>query len=246
MSIPRFYCPPPISQDVSFELPPQAAHHAQRVLRLRENDPVQVFDGLGGAVHASIIEISGKRVVLGKLQPEALERPGPLHITLAQAMCSSEKMDWIVQKATELGAAAIQPVQAERSVARLSGERAEKRAEHWRSVAISACEQCGRNLLPRVDAPQEIGAWLAQLRNTPGTKFILRPEGATVLHAQPKPQDAITLLIGPEGGFSANEILMAQQAGCVAIALGPRILRTETAAIAGIAAMQTMWGDFRQ
>ncbi|MES1981336.1 MAG: 16S rRNA (uracil(1498)-N(3))-methyltransferase [Pseudomonadota bacterium] len=244
MPVPRFYCPAPLFYDITFELPSQAAHHAHRVLRLRVHDAVQVFDGLGQALDATIIEISGKRVVLGKLLPRAVELPSPLHIVLAQAMCSSEKMDWVVQKATELGAAAIQPVQTERSVARLSGERAEKRADHWRSVTIAACEQCGRNLLPQVDVPQEFTAWLAQLRSLPGTKFILMPEGTASLHAQPKPQGAVTLLIGPEGGFSAGELIMAQQAGCVAVSLGPRVLRTETAAVAGIAALQTLWGDF--
>jgi len=244
MSAPRFYCPPPLLFGTSLELPPEAAHHANRVLRLRVNDPVQVFDGAGNALDATISEISGKRVVLGKLQPCAAELVPPLHIVLAQAMCGSEKMDWVVQKATELGAAEIQPVQTQRSVARLSGERAEKRTEHWRSVTIAACEQCGRNTLPQAHAPQDLGAWLAQMRGTPGTKFILQPEGATTLHQQPQAQGKVTLLIGPEGGFSADEALMAQQAGFIPILLGPRVLRTETAALAGITALQTLWGDF--
>ena len=154
-------------------------------------------------------------------------------------------MDWVVQKATELGAAEIQPVQTQRSVARLSSERAEKRTEHWRSVIIAACEQCGRNTLPQAHAPQEFSAWLAQMRDTPGAKFILQPEGATTLQQQSRPQGKVTLLIGPEGGFSADEVLMAHQVGFVSILLGPRVLRTETAALAGIAALQTLWGDFR-
>jgi len=245
MSAPRFYCPAPLHYDTTYELPPDAAHHASRVLRLRVHDPVQVFDGQGNGFDAIIEEISGKRVLLGKLCPCAAEPPAPMHIVLAQAMCSSEKMDWVVQKATELGAAEILPVQTQRSVARLSAERAEKRTEHWRGVTIAACEQCGRNRLPQVSAPQELGAWLAQLRGTPGTRFILLPQGATTLHQQPIPQGQVTLLIGPEGGFSADEALMAQQAGFIPILLGPRVLRTETAAIAGITALQTLWGDFK-
>lgn len=246
MSIPRFYCPPPLGLDVLPELPPQAAHHAHRVLRLRVNDPVQVFDGEGNALDAKISEINGKHVVLGALNPCAPEQPLALHILLAQAMCSSEKMDWVVQKATELGVAEIQPVQTQRSVAKLSGERAEKRTEHWRSVIIAACEQCGRNRLPQIHVPQEFSAWLAQLRGIPGARFILLPEGATPLHTQPRPQGKVTLLIGPEGGFSADEARIAQQVGFMPVRLGARVMRTETAAIAGIAALQTLWGDFDQ
>lgn len=244
MSAPRFYCSPPLIFGATLELPPEAAHHANRVLRLRVNDPVQIFDGAGNAFDANIGEISGKRVVLDRLKPCAAELQSPLHIVLAQAMCSSEKMDWVVQKATELGVAEIQPVQTQRSVARLSSERAEKRTEHWRSVTIAACEQCGRNMLPQAHAPQDFSAWLAQMRGVPGAKFILQPEGATTLHQQPHAQGKVTLLIGPEGGFSADEVLMAQQVGFVSILLGPRVLRTETAALAGITALQTLWGDF--
>jgi 16S rRNA (uracil1498-N3)-methyltransferase len=149
-----------------------------------------------------------------------------------------------VQKATELGAAEIVPVQTQRSVAKLAGPRAEKRAEHWRNVAVSACEQCGRNTLPQLHAPQELGDWLSATRQTPGGKFILLPGGASNLQTQPRPQGRATLLIGPEGGFTADEANFAQQAGFVPILLGPRVLRTETAAIAGIAALQTLWGDF--
>ena len=244
MSAPRFYCSTLPHHGPTFDLPPEAAHHAQRVLRLRENDPVQVFDGAGNALDAVISEISGKRVVLGRLKPYAGEQPSPLHIVLAQAMCSSEKMDWIVQKATELGAAEIQPVQTQRSVAKLIGERIEKRAAHWHNVIIAACEQCGRNLLPQVHAPQKFGAWLAAMRDTPGAKFILLPEGAAALHEQHKPQGSVILLIGPEGGFSADETKMAHMAGFIPIRLGRHVLRTETAAMAGISALQTLWGDF--
>ena len=244
MSAPRFYCNTLPHHGPTFELPPEAAHHAQRVLRLRENDLVQVFDGAGSAIDARISEIGGKRVVLGKLKPCADEPPPSLRIVLAQAMCSSEKMDWIVQKATELGAAEIQPVQTQRSVAKLAGERIEKRAVHWHNVIIAACEQCGRNRLPQIHAPQEFSAWMAQMRDTPDTKFILLPEGASALHEQPKPQGGVTLLIGPEGGFSADEIQTAHLAGFIPIRLGRRVLRTETAALAGITALQTLWGDF--
>ncbi len=244
MSAPRFYCSPPLPQGVDAELPPEAAHHASRVLRLREGDAVQVFDGLGDASDATIASISGKRVLLGDLRACVRQAVPALPIVLAQAMSSSEKMDWVVQKATELGAAEIVPVQTQRSIARLTGERAEKRVEHWRNVAVSACEQSGRNVLPRLHAPQELASWLQEMRGQAGSKYILLPDGAGSLKDQARPEGPVTLLIGPEGGFTREEADMARQAGFVPILLGPRVLRTETAALAGIAALQTLWGDF--
>ncbi len=244
MSIPRFYCPPPLPVSTLFELPPAAAHHASRVLRLRANDEVQLFDGEGKELYGNIREIIGKRVVLGDLQDCTVNRESSLRIVLAQALCSNEKMDWVVQKATELGAAEIQPVQTRRSVARLSGERAAKRTEHWRGVTIAACEQCGRNVLPKIHVPQEFGVWLAEVRATPGSKFILLPQVTATLHEQAEPQGQVTLLIGPEGGFDADEAQLAQLSGFIPIRLGARVLRTETAAMAGLAALQTLWGDF--
>jgi 16S rRNA (uracil1498-N3)-methyltransferase len=244
MSVPRFYCPPPLPRNTNYELPPEAAPHASRVLRLRVGDAVQIFDGMGNALDATINSIQGKHVILGNLQTVMGQQESGLHIVLAQAMCTGDKMDWVVQKATELGAAELVPVQTQRSVAKLAGARADKRAEHWRNVTVSACEQCGRNNLPQINATQDLAAWLIAVRNTPGSKFILLPGGASNLHAQPKPQGRATLLIGPEGGFTADEANVAQQAGFVPILLGPRVLRTETAAIAGIAALQTLWGDF--
>ena len=227
-----------------FELPPAAAHHAHRVLRLRVGDAIQIFDGEGHACNAAINTISGKRVDINITQVLPAQTLSSLHIVLAQAMSSSEKMDWVVQKATELGATEVQPVQTQRSVAKLSSERAEKRTEHWRGVVISACEQSGRNDLMQVYAPVEFSHWLANVRNMPGSKFILLPDGAVALHAQGKPQDIVTLLIGPEGGFTPDEAMMAKQAGFIPVLLGPRVLRTETAALAGISALQTLWGDF--
>ncbi len=244
MPLPRFYCPPPLPSGAALELPPEAARHAYRVLRLRVNDAVQVFDGEGNAFDGKIGEIGGKRVLLHELQTCMAEPGSSLRITLAQAMCSSEKMDWVVQKATELGAAEVQPVQTQRSVARLSPERAGKRTVHWRNVAIAACEQCGRDVLPQIRAPLEISDWLAQTREVAHAKFILLPEGSATLHKQPQPQGSVALLVGPEGGFSEDEIKMAHLAGFVPIRLGKRVLRTETAAMAGIAALQTLWGDF--
>lgn len=242
--MPRFYCPPPLPDHDSFDLPPEAAHHASRVLRLREGDRVELFDGMGNERRGVIAELSGKRVTVGELAATDAERESPLRTVLAQALSSSEKMDWVIQKATELGVTEIQPLDTERSVARLTAERAAKRMEHWRQVAISACEQCGRNVLPEIHAPLDIMAWLRQVQGAPETKLILLPQGAASLHAQPKPQAGVVLLIGAEGGFTTAESETAIHCGFAPVRMGARVLRTETAAIAGLAALQTLWGDF--
>jgi 16S rRNA (uracil1498-N3)-methyltransferase len=243
--MPRFYCPPPLPSGGTFDLPADVAHHASRVLRLREGDAVQIFDGLGNERHGVIAGIGGKRAVIGSITAVDSDRESPLKVLLAQALSSSEKMDWVIQKATELGVTEIQPIDTERSVARLSAERAAKRLEHWQQVAISACEQCGRNTLPQIHAPLDIMAWLQQMQKSPDAKFILLPQGAAPLQAQAKPQGRIALLIGAEGGFTQAESDSALRCGFTPILMGPRVLRTETAAIAGLAALQTLWGDFQ-
>ncbi len=205
---------------------------------------MQLFDGQGAECHGYIEKISGKQVVLGRIVHVEVNRESPLPVLLAQSLSSSEKMDWIIQKATELGAAEIQPLDTERSVARLTAERAERRMEHWKQVSISACEQCGRNTLPLIHAPMDIMAWLDRMRSIDCSKFILLPEGSDALHEQQKPKNTAALLIGAEGGFSQTEAESALLAGFVPICLGARILRTETAAIAGLATLQTLWGDF--
>ncbi|MCR4299743.1 MAG: 16S rRNA (uracil(1498)-N(3))-methyltransferase [Gallionella sp.] len=242
--MPRFYCPPPLPLGGLFDLPPEAAHHAARVLRLREGNRVEMFDGLGNECHGVIAGLGGKRVVVGDITASSVNRESPLQIVLAQALSSSEKMDWVIQKATELGVAEIQPLDTERSVARLSAERAAKRIEHWRQVTISACEQCGRNVLPEIHAPLDIMAWLQQMNALSDTKLILLPLGAASLHSLEKPKGGAVLLIGAEGGFTQAESDAALHCGFSPIRLGARVLRTETAAVAGLAALQTLWGDF--
>jgi len=242
--MPRFYCPPPLPTGGTFELPPDAAHHASRVLRLREGNRVEIFDGTGIECHGVITELGGKRVIIGEITSARVDRESPLQTVLAQALTSSEKMDWVIQKATELGVTEIQPLDTERSVARLSAERTARRLEHWRQVAISASEQCGRNVLPVIQAPLDIMAWLQKTKAADGTKLILLPQGSTTLHVQPRPQGCVTLLVGAEGGFTGAESDSALHCDFTPIQLGARVLRTETAAIAGLAALQTLWGDF--
>ena len=242
--MPRFYCSPPLPTDGFFDLPPDAAHHASRVLRLREGSRVEIFDGNGNECHGAITELTGKRVVVGKITLSNVSRESPLKTLLAQALSSSEKMDWVIQKATELGVSEIQPLDTERSVARLTAERTAKRLDHWRQVAISACEQCGRNVLPEIHAPLDIMEWLQQIKELPGSKLILLPQGAASLHRLEKPHGQVILLIGAEGGFTEAESDSALRCGFTPIRLGARVLRTETAAVAGLAALQTLWGDF--
>lgn len=243
--MPRFYCRPPLPDGGTFELPADAAHHAIRVLRLREGDLLEIFDGQGNVVQGVIDGLVGKRVVISDLRLVSSDRESPLPITLAQSLTSSEKMDWIVQKATELGVTEIQPLDTERSVARLTAERAAKRLEHWHQVIVSACEQCGRNVLPRIHPPLDIMAWLVGMRANAGNKLILLPDGAVSLKALAAAAQPSVLLIGPEGGFTKLEAESAIDCGFQAIRMGARVLRTETAAIAGLAAMQTIWGDFQ-
>ncbi len=242
--MPRFYTPPPLPRSGTFDLPPDAAHHALRVLRLRIGDAVEIFDGIGNVCHGMIADLDGKHVTVGEIVPCNDMRESPLPVVLAQALCGSEKMDWIIQKSTELGVNEIQPLVTERSVARLPAERLQKRLEHWQQVAISACEQCGRNVLPGIHAPLDIMVWLQQTRSIPDAKYILSPGGAASLHDQAKPKSRAVLLIGAEGGFSEAEITATLQCGYTPIRLGARVMRTETAAIAGLAALQTLWGDF--
>jgi 16S rRNA (uracil1498-N3)-methyltransferase len=242
--MPRFYCPPPIPTNGTFDLPPNAAHHASRVLRLRVGDTVDIFDGIGNECHGLIADLSARNVTVANITANHSKRESPLHTLLAQALSSSEKMDWVIQKSTELGVTEIQPLATDRSVARLSAERTSKRLEHWQQVAISACEQCGRNVLPEIHAPHDIMDWLQQVKAMPDTKYILLPEGAASLHGHSRPGGKVALLIGAEGGFSDDESAMALHCGFVPIRLGARVMRTETAAIAGLAALQTLWGDF--
>jgi len=242
--MPRFHCPPPLPVSGRFELPANAAHHALRVLRLREGDGVEIFDGAGQARQGRIAEAGGKRVIIDQIAALDATRESPLPSLLAQALCGSEKMDWIVQKATELGVSEIQPLDTERSVARLTPERLVKRLEHWQQVAISACEQCGRNYLPRIHAPLPLDHWLAAMRTSNILRLALLPQGTATLGSLTPPETGVTLLIGPEGGFSNTEADAILQSGFTSIRLGQRILRTETAAIAGLTAAQIHWGDF--
>lgn len=241
MTAPRFHSPQKIPSDGIFRLPDNAAHHASRVLRLIPGDDIVLFDGTGGESRCRIIETSKSAMLAEIVEKTAIEREAGLDITLVQALAVSEKMDWVLQKAVELGAKCIQIVETRRSVVKLSVERAKKREAHWTHVAISACEQCGRNRIPEIPPLLSLQEWLSIPRS--GTKLLLSPSGASMKRL-PAPTEKIFLLIGPEGGLSPEEERSARERGFESMSLGPRILRTETAGLAAISAIQSLWGDF--
>jgi 16S rRNA (uracil1498-N3)-methyltransferase len=227
-------------------LPSRQAHHVARVLRLKAGDAVTLFNGDGAEYDAVVARIAGDAVTVKVGDARGCARESPLEIVLGQALSSGERMDYTVQKAVELGVAAIHPLAAVRSVVRLAGERAEKRVAHWQAVAISACEQCGRNRVPPVAPVAELAAWLVRpaVSGAGVLRVLLSPEGATGLRDLPRPVASIVLLAGPEGGFTPEEEAAARHCGFVPVRLGPRVLRTETAAVAALAALQALWGDF--
>lgn len=243
MLTPRFFVPPTqatLSPGSTVELPAAVAHHAARVLRLAVGARLTLFDGRGGEHPASIARVDKRGVLVRVDGHDAVERESPLAVTLAQAVIANDAMDYAVRKATELGAAAIQPLRTARSAPLPAGERSDRRRGHWQEVAVAACEQCGRNRVPEVAPLVDLGSWLAA---APGPGFVLAPAGGARLGQQPVPTGPRVLLVGPEGGFTGDEADAAQAAGLIAIELGPRVLRAETAGVAALAAMQAVWGD---
>ncbi len=220
------------------------AHHVIHVLRLQAGAPLTLFDGRGVEFPALIKRIDKSGITLAVTGRQETSRESPLHITLAQGISSGERMDYTVQKCVELGVTAIRPLQTQRSVVRLSGERAERRVAHWQSITAAACEQCGRNRLPAVLPVQALMQWLGESPKADGLRLLLSPHIHTArLRDLKRPAGSITLLVGPEGGWNPEEAQAALSAGFAPLALGPRVLRTETAAVAALAAMQALWGD---
>jgi 16S rRNA (uracil1498-N3)-methyltransferase len=219
-----------------------AANHMMRVLRLAVGAAITLFDGAGGEYAARIESLRKDAVRVEVGAHAAIERESPLDVTLAQGVSRGERMDWVIQKATELGVQRIVPLITARSVVRLDAHQAPKKLQHWRGIAISACEQCGRNRLPELAAPMDLLDFLGG--DAPGNamRLVLSPAGNLRIGAI-KPVQKITLLIGPEGGLAPDEAEAAITRGFAAVQLGPRILRTETAAIAALAALQQQFGD---
>jgi len=243
---PRLYCPLPLTPGATLALPESAAHHARDVLRLNVGDMVTLLNGLGGEYQARLAVVTKKEVSAEVLAFSQRESEPPYPIIVAQSLATGDKMDWVIEKSVELGAAAIVPLAAARSVLKLDAGRAVKRALHWQGIVHAACEQCGRNRVPEVAPVTALDAWLQGQRAAPGLKLMLSPVHARKFSelAQPAAGTPITLLIGPEAGLSDTEEAAAQAAGFVPLLLGPRVMRTETAALAALAAIHARWGDF--
>lgn len=242
MAISRIYQPLSLATNTTVSLEEKGSHHLARVLRAKVGDMVTLFNGKGGEYTAIIKQIDKKHVLVDITQFSPKEVESPLEIYLAQGIARGEKMDFIVQKAVELGVKKIIPLVTERCNVRLDNEREEKRLHHWQSVAVSACEQSGRNQLPDVLAPQSFAAWLPKAQAD--QCFVLSPHVEEKLPTKGLPQSAsILLLIGPEGGLTDQEVVVAKQQGFSPLNLGPRVLRTETATIAAIAMLQSRYGD---
>lgn len=228
------------------ELPERIAHHAIKALRLRVGDALKLFNGTGGEFSARIVRVERARVDVEVLDWLAIERESPLSLVLVQALQTGDKMDLTVQKAVELGVTRIVPVVSRRSVVQLSAERALRRVEHWRGVVAAACEQCGRNRLPDVAVPESLEHWLAHSSSPAARRLLLAPSAAKSLAAVPCPGRSIELLVGAEGGFAPEETKLAALTGFLPVRFGPRILRTETAGLAALAAIQFLWGDLKE
>ncbi len=242
MRIPRFYVDMPLQSGDEIELPQDVANHCARVLRLKPDAPLILFNGQGGEYAASLAKVEKRCVTALIDKHQAREVESPLEVVIAQGVSKGERMDYTIQKVVELGASHVVPIVAERTVVNLKGDRAEKRRDHWQGVVIAACEQSGRNRVPEVAPLVDFQQWVQQPRE--GLKLVLHHRAPQDLRAMERPNGPVTLLIGPEGGLSEQEIIMAEQAGFVSVCLGPRVLRTETAALATLSLLQLLWGDF--
>jgi 16S rRNA (uracil1498-N3)-methyltransferase len=243
MRIPRLFVPHALVPGQEIALPPQAGEHVARVLRLQSGDRLRLFNGDGSEFSGEITSI-GKRAVNARVleRVDGADRESPLHITLGQGIARGEKMDWVLQKATELGVARIVPLVTERTEVRLDAERAERRLAHWQAVLASACEQCGRNRLPELAPPVRLADWAASLDEGAGLRLVLDPRGDARVQAL-VPAARVVLVVGPEGGLSTADLAVLAQAAFRGLRLGPRILRTETAGLAALAALQALHGD---
>ena len=240
MRVPRVYTDQELSDRALVTLENGPAKHLVRVLRMGPGDALSVFNGDGGEYPAVIQSADRKRVVIETGKRNSHDCESPLAIELGIAVSRGERMDWVVQKATELGVTRITPLLSKRVEVKLNAERTAKRLRHWHQIAISACEQCGRNRLPALSSITPLADWLPEIRAE--RRFVLQPDAPSTTDSGQTPA-SVALLIGPEGGLSKSEIALAEQAGFEPLQLGPRVLRTETAPLAALAIMQSRWGD---
>lgn len=242
---PRLLLPGPLTAGALVALDREASHHLSRVLRARAGDAVEVFDGAGHR-HAATLTVADPRASELRIDDAlASTTESPLRLTLAQCVSAGEKMDWTIEKAVELGVAAIVPLLSARSTVKLDADRAQRRAEHWQRLVVAACMQCGRDRLPELHPVRSLAAWL----ETPAPdslRLVLAPGAAQAIGTLPapaRPDTAVQLLVGPESGLSAAEVDQACAAGFLPVRMGPRILRTETAGLAALAVLQARFGD---
>lgn len=243
MRIPRVFTDQPLLAGREVLLPEQAGEHVVRVLRLERGHPLILFNGDGRECDARLATLAKRAVSAEIVGVREVDREAPLRLTLAQGIARGEKMDWILQKATELGVFRIVPLVTERTEVKLDEDRAERRLAHWASVIAGACEQCGRNRLPLLEPPQRLDRWLGTLGNDAAIRLALLPEGETSVRQLPQMDNGALLVVGPEGGFSQHDTTLLAQGRFLGLRLGPRILRTETAGIAALAALQAVHGD---
>ncbi len=242
MRVSRIYTDVPLTENLSAELNPKTSHYISRVLRLKEGTSLILFDGSGRQFDASINHISKNSVTVDVGPADQTSVESPLNIHLGIAISKGDRMDWVIQKATELGVSEITPLLSQRVEVKLKGERLQKKQEHWQQIGISSCEQCGRNLVPQVHPLTDASSWINAVNAE--KKFVLHHRSEHAL--DPTAQvNSIALLIGPEGGLAEQEIITAEQHGFSSLRLGPRVLRTETAPLAAIAILQNIWGDIK-
>ncbi len=239
----RLFIPDKLEANGAITLDRQRSHYLGTVLRMRTGQALRVFNGEQGEFEATIaaIDKTGARLLIGEALQHAVE--SPLRVHLVQAVSRGERMDWVVQKATELGCKRISPVLTSRCTVRLDGERADKRRDHWQKIADSACEQSGRVRPPMIDLPATLKSWLDVRSTRADVDVVLHPGASCPLVTIRRPETKLCVLVGPEGGLSANEVEVVSRAGFLPVSLGPRTLRTETAAVAAIAIVQSIWGD---
>ena len=240
----RIHAPVTLARDSVVELPASSADHLVRVLRMQVGQTLTLFNG-DGRDHAAEITRIDKRGAAVRVTSTGVDvaSESPLRITLAQGVARGEKMDWIVQKATELGVHAIVPLITERTEVKLDAERAQRRVAHWQAVVIAACEQSGRAVVPKITPPIKLADWVAGLGDAAGVRLSLDPKSKLVPRTLDLDRLTATLIVGPEGGLAKNDLDLLSQAGFRGLRLGPRVLRTETAGIAAISALQALFGD---
>nr|WP_318383020.1 16S rRNA (uracil(1498)-N(3))-methyltransferase [uncultured Enterobacter sp.] len=241
MRKPRIFHPEYLTVGQDVALCDDAANHVGRVLRMSAGQPLQLFDGSNQVFDAEIIRADKKSVVVNVRAGETDDRESPLHIHLGQVMSRGEKMEFTIQKSIELGVSLITPLFSERCGVKLDAERLNKKIQQWQKIAIAACEQCGRNRIPEIRPAMDLEAWCAEPDD--GLKLNLHPRASASINTLPLPVERVRLLIGPEGGLTADEIAMTARYQFTDILLGPRVLRTETTALTAITALQVRFGD---